>query len=479
MFGVNLYGTTQLEQYFDQNWVLPPDSMTYKYTHANSEYFPVHGVPVEIYTGKFDYFKEQDKLHKLREIAVSDKEYIVSSSVNSWYEEFIEWAIVKKPGKYIKERKITNEEVFYSWLGEFLQTSGMSYRRDIRTENGTGNLPFVITATRITLRHKSINSTREEVKAMEKLRDRIQSVFPNDSRGFPYSLSYLSFETNKIISKELFRNMGLALLTVMLVTPVVLTNLRTCFLVFTCVGLTLVNIMGTMYFWDLTIDIVTTMFLVLAVGLSVDYASHVGHMFMTIAGSRMERARVTLRDIGPAVWNGGFSTFLAVVLLIFSKSYVSMTFFKVFFCVVFYGLFHGLCYLPVILSCIGPTPYNSSRVHPLQLSTQSLNPVECPGAIGDCPINNNNSKITLSKSYDFSLLNPDQLVLPCQPDQSLDTNSGDHVAKDKTIASTGDTHNHDGNFRRSIAELDVSTLESGCRENEGVCATIDLYKAWH
>lgn len=124
---------------------------------------------------------------------------------------------------------------------------------------------------------------------------------------------------------------------------------------------------------------------------------------------------------------------------------------QVFFCVVFYGLFHGLCYLPVILSCIGPTPYNSSRVHPLQLSTQSLNPVECPGAIDDCPINNNNSKITLSKSYDFSLLNPDQLVLPWQPDQSLDTNSGDQVAKDKTIASTGDTHNHDGNFRRSIA----------------------------
>ena len=41
--------------------------------------------------------------------------------------------------------KITNEKAFYSWLNEFLQTSGMSYRRDIRTENGTGILPFVIT----------------------------------------------------------------------------------------------------------------------------------------------------------------------------------------------------------------------------------------------------------------------------------------------------------------------------------------------
>ena len=43
----------------------------------------------------------------------------------------------------------------------------------------------------------------------------------------------------------------------------------------------------------------------------------------------LDRARATLRDIGPAVWNGGFSTFLAIVLLAFSNSYVFKTFFKV------------------------------------------------------------------------------------------------------------------------------------------------------
>ena len=127
-----------------------------------------------------------------------------------------------------------------------------------------------------------------------------------------------------------------------------------------------------------------------------------------------------------------------------------------FFCVVFYGLFHGLCYLPVILSCIGPTPYNSSRVHSLQLSTASLNPVDCPGAIGDCSIDNN-SKIILSKSYNLSLLNPDQMVLPWQPEQSLDTDNGDHVTKNETVASTGETHNHDRNFRGSIAGKDYIT----------------------
>ena len=56
-------------------------------------------------SGKFDYFKEQDKLHRVYEIAVSDKKYIVSSSINSWYEDFVSWAIDKKPGKFIQKSK--------------------------------------------------------------------------------------------------------------------------------------------------------------------------------------------------------------------------------------------------------------------------------------------------------------------------------------------------------------------------------------
>ena len=56
-------------------------------------------------SGKFDYFKEQDKLHRVYDIAVSDKKYIVSSSINSWYEDFVSWAIDKKPGKFIQKSK--------------------------------------------------------------------------------------------------------------------------------------------------------------------------------------------------------------------------------------------------------------------------------------------------------------------------------------------------------------------------------------
>ena len=37
LFGVNLYGTLMLRQFFDQVLFLPPETMSYKYTTTNSE----------------------------------------------------------------------------------------------------------------------------------------------------------------------------------------------------------------------------------------------------------------------------------------------------------------------------------------------------------------------------------------------------------------------------------------------------------
>merc|ERR1712051_210323 len=88
-----------------------------------------------------------------------------------------------------------------------------------------------------------------------------------------------------------------------------------------------------------------------------------GHYFMTTDGAdRNKRVETTLVDMGPAVLNGGFSTFLAFILLMTSKSYVFKTFFKIFFLVVSFGLFHGMVFLPVVLSLIGPKPHISKEI---------------------------------------------------------------------------------------------------------------------
>lgn len=91
-----------------------------------------------------------------------------------------------------------------------------------------------------------------------------------------------------------------------------------------------------MHWWGLTVDVVSCIDLVLAVGLCVDYAAHIGHAFMCCAGeSRAARAQSCLKQIGPAVFNGGFSTFLAFVLLANSDSHVFITYFKVYIFLVY------------------------------------------------------------------------------------------------------------------------------------------------
>ena len=47
-----------------------------------------------------------------------------------------------------------------------------------------------------------------------------------------------------------------------------------------------VDVVGLVYWWGLTIDTVTSINTILAVGLAVDYAAHIGHTFMTVDGNR-------------------------------------------------------------------------------------------------------------------------------------------------------------------------------------------------
>lgn len=176
----------------------------------------------------------------------------------------------------------------------------------------------------------------------------------------------------------MIRNIELALICVMACTIFLIADIQICFWIFICVLLTMVNVMGFMQRWGLTIDLVTCIGLELAIGLCVDYASHIGHTFLTISeGTNYDRSLRTVTSIGSAVLYGGLSTLIGVSMLGFSDAYSFQTFFKVrngcddfvvYFCllqifllVVVFGLFHGVVLLPIILSWVGPKPYRTHK----------------------------------------------------------------------------------------------------------------------
>ena len=77
------------------------------------------------------------------------------------------------------------------------------------------------------------------------------------------------------------------------------------------------------------------------------------NLIVSFTGSRFNKTKRALVDLGPAIANAGMTTFLAVIILPASSSHVFLTFFKVTSMTVLFGLFHGLCFLPNMFLLLG------------------------------------------------------------------------------------------------------------------------------
>ena len=61
---------------------------------------------------------------------------------------------------------------------------------------------LICQATRLSLRHKDMDTTRKEINAMEDLREKVDEVFSDENLAFPYSIFYLGWKTNKVRVKS-------------------------------------------------------------------------------------------------------------------------------------------------------------------------------------------------------------------------------------------------------------------------------------
>ena len=55
---------------------------------------------------------------------------------------------------------------------------------------------------------------------------------------------------------------------------------KICLMVLSCVALSLVDVVGVIHFWGLTIDTISCISVVLVVGLCIDYSAHIGHAYI-------------------------------------------------------------------------------------------------------------------------------------------------------------------------------------------------------
>ena len=172
-----------------------------------------------------------------------------------------------------------------------------------------------------------------------------------------FASAYVFYEGLKVIDTETIRSLIWAALAVLGVMLILLADIKMALLVFAVIVLIDEELLGMMYFIGLEYNAVTTIDLVISLGLSVDYSVHIAHSFLKWSGTRRypfssfstqsvarfslcsqnhviahdrERAQAALADIGAAVFYAALSTFIAFLPLAASESYIFTTFFQMF-----------------------------------------------------------------------------------------------------------------------------------------------------
>ncbi|KAJ1422063.1 patched [Ochromonadaceae sp. CCMP2298] len=360
LFAFGVYGCTEIEQGFDATDFAPDGSYVKEYFEQTKRLglnILEQNTPVQIVYKDVNYHTQANQLEMLN----IQSEFLLGGHnkgpFSSWIEDFIAWVPNSTyNGSVNSDGYLTDKSVFYQAVEVFVGEVGFTrYESDIIFINTTAgdSSTLAIETSRVSAYHIDMDTAMREVRAMEFARDVVDasSIIPTP---LVFAPSYINIETELVIVNEMILNLVYALAAVVLISMFVLIRPLAVVIVALLVAMIDVELIGLMHFWDLRISSVTVVQLVMAVGLVVDYVSHVIHYYLAQPFSLTPKERLTncLVEIGPAVLLGCSTTFLGTMPLAFADSVIFRTFFKMFFLIIVLGGVHGLVLLPAILPSI-------------------------------------------------------------------------------------------------------------------------------
>lgn len=185
---------------------------------------------------------------------------------------------------------------------------------------------------------------------------------PAFAMGFMFDF----YEQYMNVNDYMVKNLGYAFIGVTVTSFFFLFHPMAVFIMMVSIAFIVGEVYGFMVWFGVKTNGVAVVNLVVAVGVSVESTAHITRLFVITPGdSKADRAEHALASMLSPIMFGNFSTFLGVFFTVFSKfPYFRLYYFNLITCVLIFGAFNGLMFLPAMLSFIGPAPISMDADEP-------------------------------------------------------------------------------------------------------------------
>ncbi|KAM8760598.1 NPC1-like intracellular cholesterol transporter 1 [Acanthopagrus schlegelii] len=412
MFCASLFLMFHVTVGLDQELAMPKGSYMLDYFQYLYKYFEV-GVPVYFVTKKgynfstlagmngvcssvgCDEYSLTQKIQYATEFP--DRSYLAIPA-NSWVDDYIDWlnpgsgccrlySSGPNIGKFCpasEEKNICHFNClgiissrpdvakFNRFLPDFLGNrpdlqcpkGGLgAYDKAVVMDKDTGE----ILASRFMAYHTPLTNSQEFTAALLRARELAHNItmgmrqIPGtapDFEVFPYTVTNVFYEQYLTIVSEGFFTISQCLVPTFVVCCLLLgLDLRSGFLNLITIIMITVDTVGVMTLWGIDYNAVALINLVTAVGISVEFVSHMTRSFaLSIKPTHVERAKEATANMGSAVFAGVAMTNLPgiLVLALAKAQLIQIFFFRLNLVITLLGMAHGLIFLPVLLSYFGP-----------------------------------------------------------------------------------------------------------------------------
>lgn len=233
--------------------------------------------------------------------------YVSEYLSESWLKAYVGFAELLKLD--IKDRN--------NFIGNLSRFSDL--KQDVDIQSGT------IKASRFFIQTMNVTSAVDEKNMLNQVRDTAKSC---EVPVLVYHPAFIYFDQYAVIIQNTIQNVAVAAIVMLVVSLLLIPN-PLCFLWVTfAIASIIVGVTGFMALWDVNLDSISMINLVICIGFSLDFSVHISYAVVSNKKpTANERMIESLHSLGYPIVQGGLSTILGVIVLSTSESYIFRTFF--------------------------------------------------------------------------------------------------------------------------------------------------------